>query len=291
MNAAVWVPIAVVVLGVLGAGVNEVLKRRGELSSKEKADLVDTLFQMGQAPEDKDVRVAAERAVVHVRDSSTREEAREVIKRYEEVYGGDVVSQPQAEEVDAQLNGFLEHIYGRPRRRVWFTAGALGVLVAIAAIVLVAQSIAGDGEASTGARRRAIPSTVLPTGQKKSVDVKADEPSQDTGIDLRGQVVAITARGEISDDPSRTAQRYGPEGAGNRQPDFDLDPYSGDPNRGCAHGALTYRIGRNAQVACVPLGQKFVPPAGRLFLGVNDDEKALQDNTGEFSVLVEWAKP
>lgn len=162
---------------------------------------------------------------------------------------------------------------GHGRRRVALALLAVGLL---AAAVLIGVKI----KASPGAAGASAESMVQLT-------VDSRQHWTDTGLVLRaGQVVRLSAAGNVSDDRSRPNQEFDPNGA-------ERDPVNGvhsaDPELSIRHAALIGRleetgrpffVGRALRIdtAAVP-GQ-----VGRLFLGINDSD--VSDNTGVFAVTV-----
>ena len=115
--------------------------------------------------------------------------------------------------------------------------------------------------------------------RERSVNVAANVPWIDTGIDVRsGQTIYFEATGEVRWGRDR---RDGPEGERNSP----SNPGRPMPNRPAA--ALIGKIGNQSNdffIIGAEQGPIRVRSSGRLFLGVNDD--FLPDNTGNFRVVV-----
>jgi hypothetical protein len=114
--------------------------------------------------------------------------------------------------------------------------------------------------------------------REKSVMVVANAAWSDTGIDVTaGQTIYLEASGEITWGPHRTA---GPGGEQNSQ----YNAARPMPNRPGA--ALIGRVGNSSDFFFVgdDRGPMRIRGAGRLFLGINDDN--LSDNRGYFRVVV-----
>jgi hypothetical protein len=114
--------------------------------------------------------------------------------------------------------------------------------------------------------------------REKQVMVVANVPWTDTGIDINGgQTIYFESIGEIRWGPNR---RAGPSG----EPNSPNNPARPMPNRPGA--ALIGRVGSSTDYFYVgdDRGGIRMRGAGRLFLGINDDN--LQDNTGYFRVIV-----
>jgi hypothetical protein len=118
-----------------------------------------------------------------------------------------------------------------------------------------------------------------PSGlRERQVMVPANVRAVDTGIELRaGQDVYFEAVGEVRWRPNRND---GPAGEVNSP----VNPNRPLPNRPA--GALMGRVGDNSDYFFIgnDRGAIRVRSAGRLFLGINDDN--LADNSGEFRVVV-----
>lgn len=114
--------------------------------------------------------------------------------------------------------------------------------------------------------------------REKSVMVVANAAWSDTGIDVNsGQTIYLEATGEITWGPHRTAHPGGEENS----------PYNAArpmPNRPGA--ALIGRVGNSSDFFFIgdDRGPMRIRGAGRLFLGINDDN--LSDNRGYFRVVV-----
>src|SRR5215470_16980178 len=114
--------------------------------------------------------------------------------------------------------------------------------------------------------------------REKQVMVVANAAWSDTGIDLQsGQTIYLEAMGNITWGPGRHA---GPEGE-HDSPRNNARPI---PNR--PGGSLIGRVGSSSDPFFVgdDKGAIRVRGAGRLFLGINDDN--LGDNSGYFRVTV-----
>ena len=114
--------------------------------------------------------------------------------------------------------------------------------------------------------------------REKQLMAAANVQWTDTGIDVSaGQNIYFEANGEIRWGPGR---RAGPAG----EPNSPNNPSRPMPNRPGA--ALIGRVGESRDYFYVgdDTGAIRMRAAGRLFLGINDDN--LQDNTGYFRVLV-----
>jgi hypothetical protein len=120
-------------------------------------------------------------------------------------------------------------------------------------------------------------SGTLPGG--RTVQVNANQAWTDTGIDVRiGDKVVFHASGEISfaRAPGQTATPDGnPAGRSASYPDPTVPV-----------GALIGKIGTNGKPFGIGMQTQplSMPAAGRLFLGVNDNE--LSDNSGAFTVTL-----
>jgi hypothetical protein len=125
------------------------------------------------------------------------------------------------------------------------------------------------------------PGQTRPPGMReRTVDVGADVPWNDSGIDVRtGQTIYFEASGRIRWGPDR---RDGPDGEDNSP----HNPQRPIPNR--PGGSLIGRIGPSADYFFIGAGRGPIRMrgTGRLFLGVNDDY--LQDNSGAFRVIVHY---
>ena len=116
--------------------------------------------------------------------------------------------------------------------------------------------------------------------RQRTVAVYADRPWTDTGINVRaGDMIRFAPTGVIQWGPGR---QDGPAGEVN-------SPYNRSrPLPNSAGGALIGRIGTGSGDMFYIGGDRGTFRArtsGRLYLGVNDDQ--LQDNSGQFRVLVE----
>ncbi len=113
----------------------------------------------------------------------------------------------------------------------------------------------------------------------RTIQVAANQAWTDTGIDVNaGDKVMFQASGQITIGRS-AGQNASPDGnASFRNPKY--------PEPNSPGGALIGRVGTNGRAFGIgtqtqPLP---MPAAGRLYLGVNDNE--LSDNSGSFSVVV-----
>jgi hypothetical protein len=115
--------------------------------------------------------------------------------------------------------------------------------------------------------------------RERQLFVAANVPWTDTNIDVQaGQDVYFDAGGDVRWRPDR---RDGPAG----EPNSPTNPNRPIPSRPA--GALIGRVGGNSTdyFFIGPNPEPFrMRGAGRLFLGVNDDN--LQDNSGAFRVVV-----
>jgi hypothetical protein len=154
--------------------------------------------------------------------------------------------------------------------------GAVNVVRLNRADVLGIEFDANTGNAAAfpGGRPQGRPSGL----RERQVMVPANVRAVDTGIDLRaGQDVYFEATGEVR---WRQNRNDGPAGEAN-SPVNQNRPM---PNRPA--GALIGRVGDNSDAIFIgnDRGPIRVRGAGRLFLGINDDN--LADNSGEFRVMV-----
>jgi PA-IL-like protein len=111
-----------------------------------------------------------------------------------------------------------------------------------------------------------------------TVNVPANVPWTDTGITVNaGDRVMFQASGQINYGQS-AAQSATPDGAGERRANY--------PDPTVPVGALIGKVGNNGKPFAIG-GQRQalgMPGSGRLFLGVNDNER--QDNSGTFTVVI-----
>jgi len=121
---------------------------------------------------------------------------------------------------------------------------------------------------------------------RKEIDVAASQVWTDTGIDLNaGDSINISGVGSIQLDYSRVT---GPEGLPRTWGDLTTHY----PVMNAGRGALIARFTDNPAARAFwvgPWAQRYVPVAGRLFLGVNEPEG--QAAAGSFHVTVEWMPP
>jgi hypothetical protein len=124
--------------------------------------------------------------------------------------------------------------------------------------------------------------TAPPRGlRERHVEVRANQPWTDTGIDVRdGQTVYFAASGEVRWGPRN--RRDGPAGERN-------SPYN--PSRPIADrpsAALIGRIGDRQDVFFIGADAEAfrMRDTGRLYLGINDD--SFEDNSGAFRVAVRY---
>jgi hypothetical protein len=119
-----------------------------------------------------------------------------------------------------------------------------------------------------------------PGMRERTVNVAANVPWSDTGIDVRsGQTVYFNANGEVRWGRDR---RDGPEGENNSP----RNPGRPMPNRPGA--ALIGRVGDSNDPFFIggDNGGIRVRSSGRLYLGINDE--VLTDNSGAFRVTVSY---
>jgi hypothetical protein len=122
-------------------------------------------------------------------------------------------------------------------------------------------------------------------GNKKELDVGADQVWTDTGIDVKaGDSIILDATGTIQVDAARAS---GPDGLARAWTDL-LMQY---PVTNSGRGALIGRFADNAAARPFLVGshiQRTVPINGRLFLGVN--QQSGQPGSGSFHVTIEHTK-
>jgi hypothetical protein len=155
------------------------------------------------------------------------------------------------------------------------SSGAIGG----ARLVRLDNALAATARAESPAQQRREPPS-RPSGRGQRINVPANQRWVDTGIVVeQGDHVAFNASGEIhlSSNPDDTA----------RPPGSALQRYARRaPMPRVLAGALIGRIGSSApfgigdQTAPIPM-----PAAGRLSLGINDDD--VRDNTGFFTVMID----
>jgi len=114
------------------------------------------------------------------------------------------------------------------------------------------------------------------------LQVPATTPWTDTGIDVQaGDMLSFSANGEI---------RWGTGGGDTANADGNTASMRNSyPLRGAPVGTLIGRVGNSAPF---PVGTNTgairMPVNGRLFLGINDDDR--RDNSGAFNVVVRYAR-
>ncbi len=117
---------------------------------------------------------------------------------------------------------------------------------------------------------------------RRTVEVPADQEWVDTGLHLHeGDVLRISATGTIHYTSSKTC---GPDGGERDWKDF-LRPL---PVNDVGRGALIGKMGEEGVVQAFFVGENAeftAERAGRLFLGINDDN--YQNNSGRFQATVE----
>lgn len=149
--------------------------------------------------------------------------------------------------------GNLARVYVNP-------AGARSVYAAVLNTAAAPAAVATSGVLSPGA-----------------INVQANQPWTDTGLTVKnGDRVYFTTNGEITVGPGfvATADGSGPAGA-----------RAGLPVPGMAAGGLIARVNNGAPFPVGSNSQAIVmPAAGRLYVGVNDDN--FGDNSGFFAVTV-----
>ena len=126
-----------------------------------------------------------------------------------------------------------------------------------------------------GATPAAVPAAVGTSGT--TIRVNANQAWTDTGITVNaGDHVAFQASGEIT---------YGRSAGQTATPDGGADRRAQYPVPSVPVGALIGRVGTGAAFGIGTQSQPLpMPAAGRLFLGVNDNE--LADNGGYYTVIV-----
>ena len=111
---------------------------------------------------------------------------------------------------------------------------------------------------------------------RTAVSVSAQQPWVDTGVDLKaGEALTISAKGTWSFE--RGGKPYGPDGC-----DFEL---TNTTLNSAKVAALIGRVG-NQMFFVGSAYRGTSPAAGRLYLQINDDPKALTDNSGTLNVEV-----
>jgi hypothetical protein len=156
--------------------------------------------------------------------------------------------------------------------------GAANVVRINRADVLGIEFDANTGNAAAFPGARQGPGGKPAGMRERQVIVAANVRAVDTGIDLRaGQDVYFEAYGEVH---WRSNRQDGPGGEVNSP----VNPNRPMPNRPA--GALIGRVGENSDSFFIgnDRGAIRVQSAGRLFLGINDDD--LRDNSGAFRVIV-----
>lgn len=133
------------------------------------------------------------------------------------------------------------------------------------------------------------PTGGTPTGSRsfrRDFELPADQPWLDTGIDLlEGETLRIVAEGTINYTTSNTC---GPDGGERDWKDLLRALPVNDRGR----GALIGKLGESGVVQAFFVGARAeftAERAGRLFLGVNDDN--YRDNSGSFKVRVRVNPP
>jgi hypothetical protein len=112
----------------------------------------------------------------------------------------------------------------------------------------------------------------------RTINVNANTAWTDTGLTVNaGDRVAFQASGEISygRSPGQTASA---DGGADRRPNY--------PDPSVPVGALIGKVGNNGTPFAIGNQRQALgmPASGRLFLGVNDNERG--DNSGAFTVIV-----
>ena len=128
----------------------------------------------------------------------------------------------------------------------------------------------------------APPVAVATSGVGGGISVNANQPWTDTGITVRkGDRVSFNTTGQIRVTADGSADAAaGPDGSGHFQGSRARYPVPAMPVGGLiakVGNSAPFPIGANAQPITMPI-------AGRLYLGVNDDE--LGDNSGAFTVTI-----
>ena len=136
----------------------------------------------------------------------------------------------------------------------------------------------------------------IPSSQQKSYMVEVPGTRQwiDTGIDLRGGAkLRFTSHGQMTypfdnsyESKLETTGSFGPEGLARGFADL-LHGYAVGS---AGHGALIGRVGSQdlAQAFLIGAGKEYeAPVGGRLFLGINQNEKEAEKATGGFEVTIE----
>jgi hypothetical protein len=175
-------------------------------------------------------------------------------------------------ELVAVNDGAIEFREGRSRTR----------LLRLDREEVLAIEFSGSGRGQTGFAPGQDSVRPRPRGMReKDVTVSGDVPFVDTGIDVRpGQQIYFESTGNVWWKPG---ERTGP--AGEAGSDSKRDERRPMPRR--ATGALIGKVGQDSSdlffIGADP-GPMRLREAGRLFLGVNDDN--VQDNRGNFRVVV-----
>jgi hypothetical protein len=187
-------------------------------------------------------------------------------------------------------NGDESGLLGRLTNLQKVIVGLTGVVVAFGGLVgavYVVKDQVFDTEKKVESTTPRLPPTSGGGGPRP---VKIDVPgTKDLGptlplIELQGneQKVTISATGTISDQKGHPGINIHPSGAVGEDVGQGTDPYP------LPHGALVYSIGPPLPPNSVKVvGSKTTvaqPPAGTLWLGVNDAR--LDDNDREFAVTV-----
>jgi LssY C-terminus len=157
--------------------------------------------------------------------------------------------------------------------------------IAISTTILAAAACwlaaAGQQSASPGApSSNATPSQIAVDGSKEWID---------TNIDLAaGEKVRFTASGEITypQQGKSKERKFGPDGLPRGFSDVIHQYAVGD----AGHGALIGRLGAAdaGQPFLVGASKEFVAPiAGRLFLGINQNQKDAAEGQGSFQVKMD----
>ncbi len=168
------------------------------------------------------------------------------------------------------------------RERRALTAAIGAVVVLVVTVVLFAGR--DDDDASADGDTGGQDNTEQPGGDDDTgvqvfdgIEVPATSDWTDTGIELAGgELVEISAYGEIGDNPEIPDQRFEPGGTFREDP----DQHSGDPYLDFPHAALIGFIGDGAAFE-VGYGTTIEDsPPGRLYLGINDG--FFDDNSDKF---------
>src|SRR5262249_37766849 len=169
------------------------------------------------------------------------------------------------------------------------TAKANILVALVAAVVCLPPTTDGQQPATPTAAQQPAAQTSKPAGASPRVTVDASKEWVDTNIDLSpGEKVELKASGEITYPPEGKSQerKFGPEGL----PRSFADVIRQYPVGDAGHGALVGRLGPadSGQPFLVGAGKEFVAPvAGRLFLGINQNEKDATTAQGSFQVTID----